>query len=307
MKKENAVLSEKQKKHAFKSVTVVSVFSNIFLAALKLIAGMIGHSSAMLSDAVHTLSDVLTTLIACIGVCLSRKEADQEHPYGHERFECVASMLLAMMLFVTGIGIGWGCIGAIANQSYLEQAQPSLLAVVGAVASIVVKEGMFWYTMYYAKKLNSGAFKADAWHHRSDALSSVGALAGIIGARHGFLISDQIASMIICIIILCVAIGVFKDAMEKMLDTSCGEQFETELKKVVSDFSQSIHQEIGVDLIRTRKFGEKIYVEMEISMNGDLRLKDAHSIAENLHDHIENQYPDIKHVMIHVNPAGYHD
>ncbi len=303
MKKDDAVLSEKQ---AADQMAAVGVIGNVFLAVFKFIAGTLGHSAAMLSDAVHTLSDVLATGIAYIGVSISRKEADHEHPYGHERFECVASILLSVILFATGIGIGCNCIHTIADKSYQEQAVPSMLAAAAAVVSIAVKECMFWYTMYYANQLKSGAFKADAWHHRSDALSSIGALFGIIGARHGFPILDQIASIIICMIILFVAIGIFKDAIEKMLDTSCDENFENELKDFVIHFSESIGQAIGIDLIKTRKFGEKIYAEMEINIDGNLLLKEAHDIAENLHDAIERKYPDIKHVMIHVNPAGYH-
>ena len=159
--------------------------------------------------------------------------------------------------------------------------------------------------MYYAKKLKSGAFKADAWHHRSDALSSIGALAGIVGARHGFPVFDQIAGIVICIMILGVAVSIFRDAVEKMLDTSCDEEFEKGLEKYVHSFAEENGEDMGVDFLRTRKFGERIYVEMEISLKGDMSLIEAHDIAEKLHDGLEKDFPDIKHVMIHVNPAGH--
>ena len=303
MEKKVELPSEKEIRSATAKMAGVGIIGNVFLAVFKLFAGILGHSAAMLSDSIHTLSDVFATLIAFIGVCISRKEPDGKHPYGHERLECVASLLLSMILFVTGIGIGWNCLKAIFDGSYLEMTAPGTLAVIAAIVSIVVKEAMFWYTMYYAKKLRSSAFKADAWHHRSDALSSIGALAGILGARHGFPILDQIAGIIICVMILFVAVGIFKDAIEKMLDTACDDAFENELKEYVVIFAREEKQEIGIDLLRTRKFGEKIYVEMEINADGDLSLREAHGIAERLHDRIEEKWPDVKHVMIHVNPA----
>ncbi len=286
-------------------MAMVGILGNIFLAAFKLCAGIAGHSAAMLSDSLHTLSDVFATLIAFFGVTLSKKEADREHPYGHERMECVASLILSVILFATGSGIGWKCLCAILDGSYKEMDTPGLLPVAAAIVSILVKEGMFWYTMYYAKKLKSGAFKADAWHHRSDALSSIGALAGIVGARHGFPVFDQIAGIVICIMILGVAVSIFRDAVEKMLDTSCDEEFEKGLESYVRKFADENGEDTGLDFLRTRKFGEKIYVEMEISLKGDMSLIEAHDIAEKLHDGLEKDFPDIKHVMIHVNPAGH--
>ena len=292
-------------KRATVKMTAVGVAGNVVLAVFKLLAGLIGHSSAMLSDAVHTLSDVFATLIAFIGVTVSRKEADSEHPYGHDRLECVASILLAVILFGTGAVIGWGCIRDIVTGAYKDAEPPTVLAIVAAAVSIAVKEAMFWYTMFYAKKYESGAFKADAWHHRSDALSSIGALAGIIGARLGLLILDPIAGIIICIVILIVAIRIFRDAVGKMLDTSCDEAYEKDLADFVVQTAKKQNTNVGVDLIRTRKFGEKIYVELEISMDGEMRLKESHDIAEDIHDAIEQKDPHIKHVIIHVNPAGF--
>ncbi|MBR5336973.1 MAG: cation transporter [Lachnospiraceae bacterium] len=294
-----------EEKKAIAKMAGVGVVGNVFLAIFKIIAGTIGHSAAMVSDAVHTLSDVFATVVAFIGVTLSKKEADREHPYGHERMECVASLILGTILFLTGLSIGINCIRAIADGSYLEMEEPGLIAVIAALVSIVVKEAMFWYTMYYARKFKSSAFKADAWHHRSDAISSIGALIGIIGARNGVPIMDQLAGIVICIMILWVAFGIFKDAIGKMLDTSCDDKFESDLKDFVIERAGQDEHDVGVDLCRTRKFGEKIYVELEINADGDMSLNKAHEIADILHDAIEEKYPDVKHVMIHMNPAGY--
>lgn len=301
-KKTNTKIGEKR---ATARMTAVGVAGNVVLAVFKLVAGIFGHSSAMVSDAVHTLSDIFATLIAFIGVTLSRKAADDEHPYGHDRLECVASVLLAVILFATGAAIGLGCIRDIVTGAYKEAEPPAVLAIVAAAVSIAVKEAMFWYTMYYARKYESGVFKADAWHHRSDALSSVGALAGIIGARLGLPVLDPVAGILICVVILIVAIRIFRDAVSKMLDTSCDEAYERELSDFVVRTAAEKKKQVGVDLIRTRKFGEKIYVELEISMDGEMRLKESHDVAEYIHDAVERKDPHIKHVIIHVNPAGY--
>ena len=207
----------------------VGIFGNILLAAFKLFAGIFGKSGAMVSDAVHSLSDVFATLIAWIGVRLSRRAEDAEHPYGHERLECVASLLLGLILAGTGIGIGWSGIRKLSGEGGSIEI-PTLLPLIAAVISIVVKEGMYQYTMHYAKALDSAAFKADAWHHRSDAISSVGSFIGIGLAKLGLPFMDPVASIIICLLILKVAFDISRDAVYKMLDTSCDNIFEQRLR-----------------------------------------------------------------------------
>lgn len=166
-------------------VSAVSIVGNILLSVFKLIAGIIAHSGAMVSDAVHSASDVFSSIIVIIGVKLSARESDDDHPYGHERLECVAAIVLAVVLLITGLFIGAGAVENITSGNYSELAVPGVLALAAAVISIIVKEAMFHYTKYYAVKLDSGAVMADAWHHRSDALSSVGALIGIAGSQIG--------------------------------------------------------------------------------------------------------------------------
>ena len=169
-------------KKIFDRLSRVGIFGNVLLAAFKLLAGVLGRSGAMVSDAVHSLSDVFATLIAWVGVRLSRRAEDAQHPYGHERLECVASLLLGLILAGTGAGIGLtGLRKLFSDPGSLEI--PTALPLIAAVVSIVVKEAMYQYTMHYARALDSAAFKADAWHHRSDAISSVGSFAGILLAR----------------------------------------------------------------------------------------------------------------------------
>lgn len=283
-----------------KQLSLTGIIGNIILVAFKLYAGIAGKSSAMVSDAVHSLSDVFATLVAFIGVRISRKAPDSAHPYGHDRFECLASLALGLILAATGIGIGISGVKTVISGNYDALAVPSLIALIAAIVSIVVKEAMFHYTMHYAKKLNSSAFIADAWHHRSDALSSVGSLAGIGGAMLGYPVLDSVACIVICLCIMKVAYDILKDAIDKMLDTSCGSGYEGML-------SEFIAKQSGVDsldVLHTRKFGDKIYIDAEISVNGALSLADAHEIAERVHDAVEKQYPEIKHIMIHENPTA---
>ena len=178
-------------------VSFITILENVILSVFKFLAGIIAHSNAMISDAIHSASDVFSTIVVIIGIKLASKESDKEHPYGHERLECVAALLLSMVLFITGLGIGKEALKDILKGNYSNLEVPGALALVAAVVSIVVKEVMFWYTRHYAKKIDSSALMADAWHHRSDALSSIGALIGIGGAIMGFPIMDSIASLVI--------------------------------------------------------------------------------------------------------------
>lgn len=296
MTKQSSLQNEKQ---IIRKLSLSSIIGNTILTIFKIIAGIIGHSSAMISDGIHSMSDVFSTFIAVIGVRLSLRQADKEHPYGHERLECVASIILSVILCITGFGIGLSAIKTIISGDYKTLIPPGLIALIAAVASIIIKESMYWYTRYYAKKINSAAFMADAWHHRSDALSSVGSLIGISGAMMGFPILDPIASAAICVCILKVSYDIFKDALDKMLDTSCDEALEKEISEVI----EKEPGVISLDLLQTRTFGNKIYIDAEISVDGNLTLKAAHDIAEKVHANVEDSFENIKHIMIHVNPA----
>lgn len=280
-------------------VSTVSIVVNLILSAFKLMAGLVAHSGAMVSDAIHSASDVFSTVIVMIGVTISGKKSDKEHPYGHDRMECVASILLAVVLFATGVGIGVSGIEKIAGG--LETTEtPGILALAAAVISIVVKEWMYWYTRAAAKKINSGALMADAWHHRSDSLSSIGAFAGILGARLGFPALDPLASIVICIFIGKASWDIFHDAMNKMVDKSCDD-------RTIQDMRQTALENPGVakiDEIRTRMFGARTYVDIEIAADGNLTLSEAHKIAEGVHSRIEMEFPEVKHCMVHVNPLS---
>ena len=178
-------ISEKYEKTAVK-VSLVSIIGNSLLSLFKLLAGVIASSGAMISDAVHSASDVFSSIIVILGVKIAARESDDEHQYGHERFECVAAIVLAVILCIVGLFIGHTAIENLSSDSADKLQTPGMLALIAAVVSIVCKEGMYWYTRIYAKRLNSSGLMAEAWHHRSDALSSIGALMGIWGARMGY-------------------------------------------------------------------------------------------------------------------------
>lgn len=280
-------------------VNTVSIIGNAMLSAFKLIAGIVAHSNAMISDAVHSASDILGTLVVIIGIKLASKKADKEHPYGHERLECVAAIVVAMVLFMIGLGIGNGALKNILSGNYSDLRIPGILALVAAVVSIVVKEAMFWYTKINAVKIDSSALLAEAWHHRSDALSSVGALIGIAGARLGFPVMDSIASLVIFVFIIKAAYDIFKDATNKLVDHSCDEETERE----IYDRVMQNEEIIGIDSLYTRIFGNKIYVDIEIAVDGSYTLKKSHAIAEKVHEDIEKNFQKVKHIMVHVNSA----
>ncbi|CDD30008.1 cation diffusion facilitator family transporter [Clostridium sp. CAG:433] len=277
-------------------VSIISIILNCLLTLIKFISGVISKSSAMISDSVHSLSDVLSTFVVIIGVKISNKKADSDHPYGHERIECVSAIILSGMLFVVGALIGINGIKNVTNSSNL--VMPGVLALIASIISIISKEAMYQYTIRVSKKINSAALKADAWHHRSDALSSIGSFIGILGSRLGFKVFDPLASVIISLCIIKVSIDIFKDAIDKMVDKSCDKEV---IDKVISVIEKNESVK-NIDDIKTRQFGNKAYVDVEISVDENLLLKDAHKVAEEIHDSVENEINIVKHCMVHVNP-----
>lgn len=278
-------------------VSVNTIVCNLLLTVFKLFAGLFSHSAAMISDAVHSASDVLSTVVVLIGVNLSEKTSDEGHQYGHERFECVAAILLSVMLAFTGAGIGASGIKSLVFKRS-QIIVPGVFALVAAIFSIVVKELMFRYAEAAAKKINSGALMADAWHHRSDALSSIGSFIGILGAKIGFPALDPLASVIICVFVLKAAVEIFIDAVGKMTDRAAN----TETVQKIRELTLLQDGVIMIDDLKTRKFGDKIYIDLEISVDAKLPLFEAHAIAERVHDSIEANVPFVKHCMVHVNP-----
>lgn len=278
-------------------ISIISIILNAILSIVKAAAGFMGRSSALISDAIHSLSDVLTTIVVIIGIKISTKEPDKEHPYGHEKLESIASIILAISLFAVGLAIGVEGIKSIYNHN---TTKPELYTLVIAIVSIAVKEVMFWVTIGVANKVNSQSLKADAWHHRSDALSSIGSFIGILLSYIGFRYGDTLASIIICLFIIKVAFDIMKESIDNIIDHSCDNNTENEIREIIRSTS-------GVDRIddiKTRKFGSKLYVDVEIAVDGDMRLIKAHNIAEDVHHRVETAIKECKHCMVHINPIN---
>lgn len=281
-------------------VSFITIAINVILSAFKIIAGIMGKSNAMLADGVHTLSDVLTTIVVIFGLKVSSKEADKEHPYGHEKYEPIFAKLLSIMLFLTGLYIGYGSIKVLISGNIKT---PGVIALVAAIVSIAVKEGMYWYTVKAAKKIKSLSLEADAWHHRSDAFSSVGTFAGILGARMGLKILDPIAGVVVSIFVIKVGIELYIRATKELVDESADD--ETEGK--IIDIAYSVAGVDSVKSLKTRIFGNKLYVDMEITVDGSINVEQGHNIAEEVHDRIEEKIKEVKHCMVHVEPTKTQD
>ncbi|MDY6095658.1 MAG: cation diffusion facilitator family transporter [Oscillospiraceae bacterium] len=289
-------MQEQNAKRVTMRISAVGVVCNVALTLFKLIAGIVANSAAMVADAVHSASDIVGSFVVMIGAVISNKAPDTEHPYGHEKLECIASVILGNILVAVGALIGYNGILKIVSGETLTA--PGTLAHIAAVASIVVKEALYWYTILGAKKINSVSLKAEAWHHRSDALSSIGSFVGILGARLGVPVLDPIASVVICLFIFKVAYGIFRESIDRLIDHACCDETVEQMREMLA----AVPGVLAVDDIKTRLFGSRTYVDVEIAADGDLPLREAHAIAEAAHHTLEREFPEVKHCTVHVNP-----
>ena len=271
-----------------------TIIGNFILAFIKILIGFIARSTAMLADGMHSLSDVVTTIGVIIGLKLSHKEADKSHPYGHERIESITSLFLSTVLFLVAISIGYSGIIKIINHNYVT---PGFSAIIAAITSIIVKELMYWYTIKYANEINSPSLKADAWHHRSDALSSIGALIGIAGARIGYPFLDPLVAIIIALVIIKVAFDICKQSIAQLIDEAASEDD----VQVIIDKINSIDGIYEIKNLKTRQHSNRLYVDVDISVDATLTVEEGHNIASYVHNLIEEDSR-IKHCMVHVNP-----
>jgi len=293
-------METKERERIAMKVAWITIAVNMGLAVIKFTAGIVANSSAIIADAVNSTTDVCGTVIVMIGVKMSGKASDTDHQYGHERMECVAAILLSAILFFVGVGVGYSGVLKIAGADQGNLPVPGMLAFAAALFTLCVKELMFWYTRANARKINSIALMAAAWDHRADTLSSTGCIIAILGARMGYAVLDPIAAVIICLIIIRAAYKIFREAVGKMTDKACDEKSIGEIRSVILEFDEVL----GIDLMKTRIFGNMIYVDIEIKADGNLTLKESHEIAEKIHEAIEERIKNVKHCMVHVNPAA---
>ncbi|WP_139904027.1 cation diffusion facilitator family transporter [Clostridium thermarum] len=276
-------------------VSVVTMIANIILSIFKLIAGIFGKSAAMTADAVHSVSDVFTTVVVIIGLKMSSKGEDKEHPYGHERLEAVCAKIISAALLLVGFTIGYK---SAVNLYEGNVTTPRSIALWAAVVSIIVKEGMYWYTIITARKIRSIAMEGDAWHHRSDAFSSVGTFLGILGARYGYTFLDPVAGMIVSILIIKVGVDLYIRAVKELIDSSA----DKETLDKISNSVLSIDGVRDIKNLKTRIFGNRIYVDIEVFVDEGLSVREGHDIAEIVHSSVQNEINAVKHCMVHIEP-----
>ena len=283
-------------------VTVIGGLVNLFLLVFKFVAGIVGHSAAMIADATHSLSDFVTDIIVLVFVKLGNRPKDKSHDYGHGKFETLAMTVIGIALMLVAIGIiveGAKKIAFWARGGDLEE--PGMLAFWAAIVSIVLKEAVYRYSIIKAKKLNSKAVEANAWHHRSDALSSIGTAIGIGGAiffGERWEILDPIASVVVGAILVKVAFGLLKDGIGDLMEQSLPDKVENEIMQMV----ESLPGVSKPHNLRTRCIGNHYAIEIHIMMDGDITLREAHDKATEVENLLRNQYGDETHVAVHVEP-----
>lgn len=278
-----------------RKVSIVTIIANAVLAVAKLVVGLIAGSVSVLSDAVHTFSDVGTTFAVMVGLKLSSSSADSDHPYGHQRIESLVSVLLAIALGGTAVLIGVE--GAQSLWSG-KRAEPSIAALIVTVLSIGGKEWMFRYTKAAATRLNSLSLMADAWHHRTDAVSSIAVLVGVGGNMLGVWWLEPVAAIGVSVLILKAAFDILREAFSQLTDRSLAQE---DLDKI-SEIARSTDGVKAIDDLRARISGNVAFVDIDIAVERTLTVEEAHTIAEAVHDRVEAAGLRVQHCMVHVNP-----
>lgn len=276
--------------------SMISIGGNLFLCFVKLFAGILGKSGALVSDAIHSAADAVDTIIVMIGVKLASKAPDEQHPYGHERLECAAAIVLSLILGLVGLGIGFAGTETILFHHHGHDAldTPNKFALFTALAAIAIKEILYWYMRGKAKSIHSEALMAIAWHNQADALSSIGSFIGILGARAGFHILDPLVSVIICLFVIKTALTIFKDSIDKMVDRACP----SEMIQAIADTARDSYPELSMGQFRTRLFGDQIYGEMELLFSEETTLAQADEICRQVQKAIEDRFENVKECRV---------
>lgn len=278
-------------------VTLISIMWNIILTLIKILGGVVGKSNAMIADGLHSASDIISSLGVLIGNKIAKTPHDKEHNYGHEKAETLVSFLLSMLLIYVALKISFNGVNSLLH---LENVQvPTFLPLIISVISIGIKEYQYRITIKVAKKINSPSLKADAWHHRSDALSSVAAFIGIGGSLLGFKALDPIATVIVGLFVAKVGLDIFKEAINELMDYSIDEKDESQIISIAN----STEGVLNIGELRTRKHGSMAYVDLTICVNKDLTVLEGHEIANKLEISILEELQIVKGITVHVEPC----
>jgi len=287
------------KREAYK-VSIITIFINCFLSFIKLLAGFLSNSKALISDGIHSLGDVITIVIVMIGIHLSSHKEDDRHPYGHERMECVVAIILSFVLFSLGTSIGLSGIEQITSKSYTNLVIIGNIGIVAAIISIVLKEWLFWYTRSVAKKIKSSVLLAEAWHHRTDVMASIGSLVGVVFAKMGYPIVDSIASIIISLFIIKTSIEIFMDAVNGLIDKACN----TETIDKITSILLANDCIIEVKTIKSRLFSSKIYLDIEVYLQNDMNLQELLELTNCINNKLKEEIEEVKKCMIQFYPIS---
>lgn len=302
MERERTASVQQREKEIFR-VTWIGSIVNFGLLVFKFVAGIVGHSAAMVADAVHSLSDFVTDIVVIAFVRISGKPEDEDHGYGHGKYETLATAIIGIVLFFVGVGIlvnGATTVADTLGGQPLEA--PSLIALVAAAASIILKELLYRYTIHTGKRLRSQAVVANAWHHRSDAFSSIGTLVGIAGAiflGERWRILDPIAAIVVSAFIIKVAIQLLKPCVDELLERSLPAEVETRIREIILSFPavSAPHH------LRTRRIGNHIAIEVHVRMDGATPLAAAHSVATDIEQRLKAEFGEDTHIGIHMEPV----
>ncbi len=278
-----------------RSVTWLGVWANALLFALKLVIGIVGGSLAMVADAVHSISDTVTDFAVLIGVKIGTRRPDEKHPYGHGRAETFATVFVAFFLGVVGAAMIYHAASEIAEGVV---AEPTYAVLVAAFVSIAVKEFLYRITQKYARLTHSSALYANAWHHRSDAFSSVAVVIGFIALRFGFIYGDQVAAIVVGVMIIAVGAHVISEALSELSETAVDEQTLCHIREIINgnDAVRRWHR------LRTRTIGRQVFIDLHILVDPKLNITQAHQISENLEDTLHNRLSRPANVIIHIEP-----
>lgn len=273
----------------------IGLFTNVALTGFKFLAGIIGLSRAMIADALHSLSDILTTVVVYIGIQIGERPADEKHPYGHGNAETIAASLVALIIFGIGAYAGISAVLTIINKQFKA---PLNIALLAALISIVIKESLFRYTIKVGRVSNNPAVEADAWHHRSDAYSSIAALIGISGAKLSLLYLDPLAGLIVSGFIIRIAARLINTNIRIMMDERPKTNFINNIKDVVRK-TEGVEK---IDSIKVHRRGSYFTIDLEIAVDGRITVDEGHRVAANVKDNIRKRIQHIGDVMVHVNP-----
>jgi cation diffusion facilitator family transporter len=276
-----------------------AALGNLGLVIFKLVAGLLGHSAAMVADAMHSTSDILASLGVIASLRISKRPADEGHPYGHGKAESVAAKLVGITLLVAGFSIGFSAIKSILAGTYVK---PGMIALVAAIVSVVTKEAMYQVVAATARRIHSSALLAEAWHHRSDAYSSIGTGIGIFAARHGWPILDPIAGLVVALLIASIGWKTLRSSAQELMDAQVDEEILCALRQTTLDV-EGVHD---IHTIAARRYGGSYYVDLRIGADSHLSLEEGHEIAMQVEIAIKRQCERVVGVLVHVDPESVH-